>query len=233
VASFDLEVGALEGEESTTEPSPIRVLIVDDHYALADSLGLAIDLERDMECVGLAGTVSQALELVVGCRPDVVLMDVGLPDGDGIEGTARIKAVRPDTSVLVLTAHPSPRLMARAAGFLRKEARVTEILRAVRLVMNGELSLDASAMRALINVVSKEPGKRVEARSPNLTDREHEVLTLMVAGLGPKAIAARLGIGVSTCRGHVKAILQKLGVHSQLEAVAVATRDRLVPDLRR
>lgn len=238
MASSNLEPGALEAEESTTEPSPIRVLIVDDHYALADSLGLAIDLERDMECVGLAGTISQALELVVGRRPDVVLMDVRLPDGDGIEGTAGIKAVRQETSVLVLTAHPNPGLMARAAeagasGFLRKEARVSEILRAIRLVMNGELSLDASAMRALINVVSKEPGKRAEARSPNLTAREREVLALMVAGLGPQAIATRLGIGVSTCRGHVKAILQKLGVHSQLEAVAVASRERLVPDLRR
>ena len=213
-------------------PAPIRVLIVEDHYTLADSLTLALELQPDMECAGIAGTVSQALELVAGCEPDVVLMDVRLPDGSGIDATARIREIRPARAVLVLTAHPDPELAARAAeagaaGFLRKVARVNEILRAIRLANAGELSLDATALRALVAVGSTN-GDRPKTGVANLTTRETEVLALMVAGVGPKAIAARLDITVSTCRSYVKAILQKLGVHSQLEAVAVATRDGLI-----
>jgi DNA-binding NarL/FixJ family response regulator len=215
--------------------SPIRVLIVEDHFALADSLELAIGLQPDMECVGLAGTVSQALELVAGCSPDVVLMDVRLPDGNGIEATARIKAIRPGTSVLILTALPDPLLMARAAearasGFLRKAARVSEILRSIRLAAAGGLTLDPSTLRALVNVSAGNGGPPSGGRFSNLTSRESEVLACMVAGLAPKAIAAQLGITVSTCRGYVKAILQKLGAHSQLEAVAVAAREGLIAD---
>lgn len=216
-------------------PSPIRVLIVDDHFALADSLALAIDLEADMECVGIAGAVSQALELVVGCDPHVVLMDVRMPDGNGIEATGRIKAVRPDTSVLILTAHPDPLLMARAAeagasGFLRKVARVSDILRGIRSAAAGERALDASALRTLVSVSAVDDRRPSDTRFSTLTARESEVLALMAAGLGPKSIATRLGITVSTCRGYVKGILQKLGAHSQLEAVAVATREGLVRD---
>lgn len=219
---------------STTGVAPIRVLIVEDHFALAESLGLAIDLERDMECVGLAPTIGQALELLAGSAPDVVLMDVRLPDGDGIQATAQIKAIRPMAAVLVLTAHSDPLLMTRAAeagasGFLRKEARVSEILRAIRLATRGELTLEASALRALLEVVSREGHRPSEARSWGLTNREREVLALMGSGLAPKAIATRLGITVHTCRGHVKSILLKLGAHSQLEAVAVAARERLLP----
>jgi DNA-binding NarL/FixJ family response regulator len=227
----------VDADTSTTTASPIRVLIVDDHFALADSLGLAVDLERDMECVAIAGTVSEALELVAGCDPDVVLMDVCMPDGNGVEATTRIKALRPGTSVLILTAHPDPLLMARAAeagasGFLRKVARVSEIVRAIRLATIGELTLDAPALRALVREASLDRQKQSDPRLANLTSRESEVLTLMGAGLGPKAIAVRLGITVSTCRGYVKAILQKLGAHSQLEAVAVAAREGLI-DLSR
>jgi DNA-binding NarL/FixJ family response regulator len=227
------EAEALDAQRPTIDVCPIRVVIVEDHFALADSLALAIDLQRDMECVGLAGSISQALELVAGSAPDVVLMDVRLPDGDGIEATARIKAVRAATAVLVLTAHPDPRLMARAAdagasGFLRKEARATEILRAIRHVRSGELTLDPSALHALVDVMSREIQAPAEGHGANLTGREREVLDLMAAGLGPKAIATRLGISVSTCRGYVKAILQKLGAHSQLEAVAVAAREGLL-----
>ena len=216
------------------EPASIRVLLVDDHFALADSLALAIELEPGMDCVGIAGTASQALELAAGCDPDVVLMDVRLPDGSGLEVAARIKQLRPGISVLMLTGHPDRLLMARAAeagasGFLRKDARVTDILRTIRLAATGALSLDASALRALVNVTSGDGQRRPDSLLSHLTARESEVLALMVDGLGPKAIALRLGITVSTCRSYVKAILQKLGVHSQLEAVAVAAREGLAP----
>lgn len=213
--------------------TPIRVLIVDDHFSLAESLAMAIDFEADMECIGIAPTSRQALELVAERAPDAVLMDVRLPDSDGIEATARVKAIRPEAAVIVLTAHPDPAIMVRAghagaSGFLRKESRVAEILRAIRLAKGGELALEPAMLRALLGEIGRGGRRHPEARW-DLTPREREVLTLLGEGLGPKAIARELGITVQTCRGYVKSVLGKLGAHSQLEAVVVATREGLLP----
>lgn len=223
-----------EEEGPVAAAASIQVMIVEDHFALSESLGLAIDFETDMECVGLAPTIGEALELMARCAPDVVLMDVLLPDGDGIDATARLKAICPQAAVLVLTAHPDPALMVRAAeagasGFLRKESRVAEVLRAIRLAAGGALALEVGSLRNLLATLREGPPP-ARARPLPLTAREQEVLTLMSAGLGPKAIATRLGMTVHTCRSHVKSILGKLGAHTQLEAVVVAARHQLLPD---
>lgn len=122
---------------------PIRVLVVEDHAALGEALRMAIDLAPDMECVGLASSVAGALELVPRSHPDVLLTDVRLPDGNGIEATGRAKEIRPEMSVVVLTAAVDPDSVLQAAqagasGYVDKGSRITQVLEAVRRVAAGE-----------------------------------------------------------------------------------------------
>jgi DNA-binding NarL/FixJ family response regulator len=221
-------------DQGATVPEAATVLIVDDHLAFAESLSMAIGLQQDLEAVGAAATFAQALERIEETAPDVVIMDVRLPDADGIEGTRRIKELYPATRVLVLTAFADLDVMARAAdagacGFLPKESPVAEILRAIRTASDGGMLVDHSTLLAVLERVKggvKEPPEH----SPTvlLTGREREVLALMGTGRDPRAIAKDLGISIHTCRGHVKSILAKLGAHSQLEAVVVAARKGLI-----
>lgn len=222
------------GRASAGGATPIRVLIVEDHAGLAETLRMAIGFEPDMECVGLAPTASRALELAVECAPDVVLMDVRLPNGGGIEATARLKGLRPEASVIVLTAHPDPVYLLRAAeagasGFLSKESRISEILKAVRLVTVGEPALRPHALQALMAEVAREERPAPLGASPELTSAERDLLGLVGEGLGFETIAAKLGITRSAARDRVEAVLTKLGARSQLEAVVLAVRARLLP----
>lgn len=227
------------GADAGSRPArPTRVLVVDDHRAFSEALAMAIDLQDDIECVGVASTVSEALELVVERAPDVVLMDVYLPDIDGIEGTGRVKALRPETRVLVLTAHTNAETMARAAsagasGFLPKESPIAEILRAIATASEGGMLVDHSTLAVVLERLRESERKPPEpgARFPEITQREREVLGLMGEGLDPQGIAKRLGMSIHTSRGHVKSILRKLEVHSQLEAVVTAVRQGLLPGL--
>jgi DNA-binding NarL/FixJ family response regulator len=215
------------------ETAPIRVLVVEDHAALAETLRMAIDLEPGLECVGLAPTVTRALELAVELAPEVVLMDVRLPDGGGVEATARLKGLRPETSVIVLTAMADPEYLLQAAeagasGFLRKESRISEILRAVRRVRAGEPALPPEALRALVVEASRE-GPPSVAPAPHLTAPERAVLDLLGEGLGPEAIADRLEITLPAARDRVGRVAARLGARSELEAIVIAARARLLP----
>ncbi|HET9724606.1 MAG TPA: response regulator transcription factor [Actinomycetota bacterium] len=213
--------------ESDERPPITRVLIVDDHRAFSDALGIAIDLQPDLAYVGTAGAVDEALDVIGDRSPDVVLMDVRLPGVDGIEGVRRIKAVRPEVRVLVLTGFADADAMARAAlagasGFFPKERPVGEILEAIRTAGRGGMVVEASVLAAVLARV-REP-ERVPGGPPplDLTDRQREVLALMAEGLDPRAIARTLGISLNTTRGHIKGVMAKLGAHSQLEAVVQA-----------
>ncbi len=174
---------------------------------------------------------------------DVVLMDIQLPETNGIEGTKRIKAAFPDVSILILTAAlTSQRLAAAAeagaAGFLAKDCSFTDILAAIRNPMPGKMVIEGAALAELIkNVppaptsaeVEQPPGQPPRPERARLTAREQEVLALMGEGLDPTAIAERLVLSVYTARGHVKNIMMKLGAHTQLEAVVLARRSGLLP----
>lgn len=213
------------------------MLIVDDHRAFAEALGLAIDLQDDLEYAGTAPTVRDSLRMLPEARPDVVLMDLHLPVVDGIRGTQKMKECRPEAQVLVLTADDDPAMMARAAlagatGFLAKTSPIAEILTAVRTASEGGILLDRSTLGAVLERLSDDavPAERAP-RGARLTPREREVLGLMGEGLDPKAIGKRLAISLNTTRGHVRNILQKLGVHSQLEAVVKAHREGLLRTL--
>jgi DNA-binding NarL/FixJ family response regulator len=207
----------------------ITVLVVDGHQTFVDVLGEALRGQPDLRYVGHARTGQEALRLVAELRPNVVLMDPELSDADGIAIAELMRHRWPDTRVVVLTASNEAALVGRAtaagaAGFLTKNGPLGDVLNAVHTAHGGGMTVStdilARLLRSTAPVVGPRPG--------GLTAREHEVLELMAAGLDPRAIARRLGISVHTCRGHVKALLAKLGVHSQLEAVAAARQRGLI-----
>ena len=214
---------------ASKRPPVTRVLIVDDHLAFSESLGIAIDLQPDIQDVGHAQTVDEALIVVKEASPDVVLLDLRLPGIDGIEGVGMIKSLRPESKVVILTAYADAEAMARAAtagacGFIQKERPIGEILQSIRTASEGGMMVDPSTLAA---VLANVPGPRAEVPlSPGLqlTERQREVLALLAEGLDPRAIARTLGISINTSRGHVKSVISKLGAHSQLEAVVNAVR---------
>ncbi|MEZ5117613.1 MAG: response regulator transcription factor [Candidatus Nanopelagicales bacterium] len=211
----------------------IRIVVVDDHRTFAELLSLALEAESDLTCVAHAQSVAEGRLAVRRERPDVVLMDLQLPDGDGIDATAQILREDPGIRVLVLTAHPNPTEMARAgaagaSGFLAKDGALDEVLTAVRTARRGHLVLPSSVV-AHFRAQSDEPG-RVSPPDAGLTPRELAVLRLLAEGKDPRAVARELGISLNTCRGYIKAVLAKLGVHSQLEAVVRASRIGLLSE---
>ncbi|WP_211769921.1 response regulator [Kutzneria sp. CA-103260] len=203
------------------------MLVVEDQRTLADALEIAIDTQPDLECVGAVATVEDALALVARHRPDIVLMDVRLPGANGIEGTRRIKAMYPHVRVLILTANTEPCLLteaiaAGATGFLAKDSALPDILTAIRTPIEGKVLVEESAIALLAPAVPEQDWT-------GLTPREREVLGLMGEGLSANAIAQRLVVSAHTARGHVKNVMRKLGAHTQLEAVVIATRIGLLP----
>ena len=192
--------------------STTTVVVVDDHRTFSDLLALALTAEPDFDCVGKATSVATALAMVEDLRPDLVLMDVRLGDGDGVAATAELTRSYPDLRVVVLTAHADLALMKRAADagaccLLPKDGSLPDMLEALRRSRRGGITMP---------------------QLPTLTRREHDVLMKLAIGLDARAIAKHLGISVNTCRGYVKSLMLKLGAHSQLEAVVIATNNGLV-----
>lgn len=206
-----------------------RVLVVDDHRTFAELLSRALDAEPDLECVGHAQNAMQAVEAVARLAPDIVLMDLRLPDQDGIATAAELTARDPDIKVLILTAHASPAELTRAgaagaSGFLAKDGSLDDVLDALRTAHRGSLVLPATVLAAFsAPFVPRQAGP-----ASGLSPRELEVLRLLGRGLDPRAIAKELGVSLHTCRGYVKSILAKLDVHSQLEAVVAASKSGLI-----
>jgi DNA-binding NarL/FixJ family response regulator len=213
-----------------TEIEPtLRVLCIDDQRAFKDALQLALSTEDGVACEHTAGTVDEALDSLREHEVDVVLMDLDLPETDGVEGTRRVKAAHPDVRVVVLTAMADldtfVRVMAAGAdGFVAKDSSLEVVLAAVRSSDEANLVLDDETLRSLRERVLPAGKAGRWSWTPDLTDREREVLALLAAGIDPQTIARQLGIRVHTCRGYVRNVLMKLGAHSQLEAVAVARR---------
>jgi len=204
------------------------VLVVDDHTTFSDLLALALAGEPDLTCVGTASRVAEAFAMVDRLRPDLVVMDVRLGDGDGVDATAELTRAYPGLRVVVLTAHTDPALMQRAADagaccLLLKNGSLPDMLAALRTSRRGGLVVGPALLRVLI---ASQPLEG-DFLSP-LTRREREVLRMLAGGSDARAISKDLGISVHTCRGYLKNLLLKLGAHSQLEAVVIATRHGLV-----
>ena len=206
-------------------------IVVDDHELVADALVRAFEFEPDLEMVGVATSAGGGVELVRRMRPDVVVMDVRLPDGSGIDATAAIKAEFPDIEVVMLTGFADGAVLARAleagcSGFVAKEGRFTELIVTVRAVTSGQVHVPPHLLDGLVAHLRP----RQSGLGTDLTGRELEVLRLLASGRSTKAMVEELALSVHTVRNHVRNVLAKLRSTSRLEAVAVATRHGLLSD---
>ena len=215
------------------ESKPIRVLLVDDHQLLTDSLARVLSSEEDIDVVGVAGSVEQARSLARD-RMDVVLMDYRLPDGTGADATRIIKGRWPTARVVMLTAVQDDEtvlesIQAGADGYLTKDRAVEDVVGTVRAARAGETLLPRSVIIGIAQRVAA-ARERATDRPPieSLTPRELEVLHALADGLPSPEICERLFISKNTLRTHVQNIMNKLGAHSKLEAVTVALRYRII-----
>ncbi len=226
---------------------PIRVAIVDDHLVLVDALHMIIESQPDMTVVESGGCCAECLDLVQRTLPQVLLLDVILPDGDGISLAPKIKAIHPDTNILILTSLADQATLLRAmqagvSGFVSKSRNLLEVLQAIRQAAAGEIAIPTSLLVGLLSQApranprngnsrnespdySGSKGNIRSAASQNqvtLTARELEILNLLARGSSIDEIACQLSIAPLTARTHIRNLLQKLGAHSRLQAVTYA-----------
>jgi DNA-binding NarL/FixJ family response regulator len=218
-----------------TAVEPIRVLVVDDHALFRRGLEMVLAQESDIEVVGEAGDGAEAVEKAADLLPDVVLMDVRMPRRSGIEACTAIKDVTPTTRIIMLTISDEENdlydaIKAGATGYLLKEISIDEVATAIRAVAGGQ-SLISPAMASKLltefaTLVKRDDRQQVPV--PRLTDRELEVLRLVARGLNNKDVAKQLFISENTVKNHVRNILEKLQLHSRMEAVVYAVREKLL-----
>ncbi len=212
---------------------PIRVFVVDDHAMMRAGTRLVLEQEPDITLVGEAATAAAAWEGVATWQPDLVVMDIGLPDESGIQLTRKVKARFPQIRVLGLTVHDDEGyvlelLKAGADGYIVKSSAAADLVSAIRQVMEGHAVLDPTITRAVISgYVTKPPAPAPPEESP-LTAREKEVLVLVAQGLTNAEIARRLYISVKTVETHRAHIMEKLGAHDRTDLVKYAIRTGLI-----
>ena len=212
----------------------MRLLLVDDHEVVRSGLRMLLDSELDVQIVGEAGTAEEALRAVQELEPDVVLMDIGLPDLSGIEAAARIREIRPQVAVVALTIHEDKEyffrmLDAGASGYVPKRAAPDELLTAIRAAAKGEVYLYPSLATLLVkDYMGQDPDDR-EARILNgLTERELEVLGHLADGASNSEIGDTLQISPKTVARHRENIMRKLNLHSRTELVKYAIRKGII-----
>ena len=214
----------------TISPSQhIRVMLVDDHAMVRRGLATFLKVVDDLQLVGEAESGEAAIQLCAEVSPDVILMDMVLPMMDGATATRAIRQQFPQVQVIALTSFKDGDLVknaleAGAIAYLLKDVSADDLVRAIRAAHAGRVTLSPEAAQALIETANQPPVPALD-----LTEREREVLALMVEGLNNTQIAGRLSVGPSTIKSHVSNILSKLGVTSRTEAVTLALRNRIVP----
>jgi DNA-binding NarL/FixJ family response regulator len=206
----------------------VRVVLADDHRMLRDGLRRSME-EHGFEVVGEAGDGEEAVDLVRQLRPDVVLMDVTMPVLDGIEATRMVKAVVPQTQVVMLTMHSDSDIVARsiqagAAGYLVKDCSTEEVVSAVRMAAGSEAALSPEVAESMLAEVRRVDRGKEAGDEPVISKREEEVLQLVADGLLLPEVAARLYISVKTVKNHLASIYQKLDARDRTQAVLRAVR---------
>ena len=210
--------------------APIRVLVVDDHAVVREGLRAFLELQDGIELAGEAGDGREAVEAAEALRPDVVLMDLVMPELDGISAMRALRERVPKARVIVLTSFLDddkllPALRAGAAGYLLKNAKPQELVRAVRAAHAGEALLDPAVGARLVEALAVDGAADPLDR---LTPREREVLVLIGRGFANKRIAAELGLSEKTVKTHVGHVLAKLGVTDRTQAAVIAVRAGIV-----
>lgn len=208
--------------------APIRVMLVDDHTMVRRGLATFLKVFDDLELAGEAANGEDAIQLCAQIRPDVVLMDMVMPDMDGVTATHAIRQQFPEAQVIALTSFKDRELVqdalqAGAIGYLLKDVSADELAQAIRAAHAGRATLSSEAAQALVQAAAQPP-----TPGHDLTERERDVLALLVEGLNNTQIADNLVVSPSTIKSHVSHILAKLGVASRTEAAALAVRHRLV-----
>jgi len=211
-----------------TRSEPIRILLVDDHAVVRSGLGAVLLAFDDLDLVGEAGNGEEAIQLCEQFQPDVVLMDLVMPVMDGAAATRIIRERWPQIRVIALTSFKEKELVegalkAGAMSYLLKNVSAEELVTAIRDTIAGQPRLSPEAAQVLIHGVQEPP-----TADYTLTNREREILVLMVEGLSNKEIGERLTVSVSTIKFHISNILSKLGVSSRTEAVSLALKQNLV-----
>lgn len=211
-----------------TTSKPIRVMLVDDHTMVRRGLATFLQISDNLELVGEADSGEEAIDLCARLLPDVILMDLVMPDMDGVTATRLIREQFPNVQVVALTSFKEARLVqsalqAGAIGYLLKDISAEELARAIRAAHAGQATLNSEVTQGLIQAAAQST-----APGAALTEREHEVLTLLVEGLNNTEIAEKLVVSPSTIKSHVSNILAKLDVTSRTEAAALAVRHNLV-----
>ena len=231
---------SVETPTDTTRPaSPeqaLRILIVDDHALFRRGLQMVLKQEPDIDVVGEAGDGHEAVDKAQELMPDVILMDVRMPRRSGIEATQQIKDLLPHVKILMLTisdeeADLYDAIKAGASGYLLKEISIDEVADAIRSVWAGQSRISPSMAAKLLTefaAMSKRAEERQQLPAPRLTDREMEVLKLVAQGLNNRDIAKELFISENTVKNHIRNILEKLHLHSRMEAVVYAVREKLL-----
>lgn len=211
-----------------TPSQPIRVMLVDDHTMVRRGLATFLKVFDDLKLVGEAASGEAAIELCERIRPDVVLMDLVMPDMDGVAATRAIRQQFPTVQVMALTSFKEEGLVqkaleAGAIGYLLKDVSADELAKAIRAAQAGRGTLSPEAAQALVHAATKPapPGG-------DLTERERDVLTLMIEGLNNTEIAEKLVVSRSTVKSHVSNILAKLDVSSRTEAVVLAIQHSIL-----
>jgi len=214
----------------------IRVLIADDHTLVRQGIRMLIEAQSDLQVVGEASNGNEAVTLAHELAPDLVVMDIAMPDMDGLDATRAIKRDQPDVKILVVTMHEGEDyffkiLAAGASGYVLKRAASSDLITAVRAVARGEVFLYPAVAKKLVadylnRVQSDDQGER--ATLDGLTTREREVLLLVAEGLSNREISERLNVSLSTVQTHYAHIAEKLNLHNRTELVKYAIRHGLI-----
>ena len=210
---------------------PIRILVVDDHQVVRDGLRWMLGTEADIEIVGEADTGAGALAAIPEMGPDVVLLDVHLPDQSGLDVLVEMHRRFPELPAVILSMHDEPEYVeeavrAGAAGYLVKNAPTAELVHAVRAAAAGEGYIQSEVTRPLLARFAEEV--RAPGSKPKLSPREIDVVRRLADGMADKQIGADLGISESTVKGYLRQVYEKLGAADRAQAVAIALRTRLI-----
>lgn len=215
------------------ENPPIRVLLVDDHQMVRQGLIFFLSTQPGIDVVGEAASGEAAIDMVREQQPDVVLMDIILPNMSGIEALQTIHAEYPDIEVIILSSFVDDdkvrqAIQMGAAGYLMKDVDPAELAIAIHATRRGEIYLHPEAARRLAEILRPMSGEHGEPEPDVLTEREYEVLELITHGLSNQAIAQQLNITLKTVKTHVSSILQKLQLDSRVQAALYALRHQIV-----
>jgi DNA-binding NarL/FixJ family response regulator len=230
--------GAASGPVDSSASDPIRALIVDDHALFRRGLEMVLAAEDDIELVGEASDGAEAVQKAGESLPDVVLMDIRMPKSSGIEACRAMKEVAPSSKIVMLTISDEEEdlfqaIRAGASGYLLKDIPLDEVADVVRAVHGGQSLINPSMAAKLLTEFAALNKRDQEERAeqvppPKLTDREMQVLKLVAKGMNNRDIAKELFISENTVKNHVRNILEKLQIHSRMEAVMIAVREKLI-----